>query len=174
MFNFTHSSFNITEFWPLTQARWFFATWVHHHLSLLTFQIKLLFLVPKTCLLILLASCVMSSTILDLITGIFESFLNKIWCHCDGWMDGWKNGWWMEQGWIIPFISCARFVHQPIITKIWYQVTYKNPAATAHTTNHGAGEASSFPESSTSADAAVLEDSARHLVPRGLWVFSFC
>ena len=80
----------------------------------------------------------------------------------------------MEQGWIIPFISCARFVHQPIITKIWYQVTYKNPTATAHTTNHGAGEASSFPESSTSADAAVLEDSARHLVPRGLWVFSFC
>ena len=104
----------------------------------------------------------MSSTILDLITGIFESFLNKIWCHCDGWM----TGPWMEQHWIISFISCAHFVHQPILTKIWYQVTYKNPAATAHITSHGAGEVSSFPESSAGAKAAVLKDSAGITYPR--------
>ena len=75
---------------------------------------------------------------------------------------------------MIPFISRAHFVHQPILTKIWYQVTDKNPAAMAHITSRGAGDVSSFPESSTSAKAAVVGGSARHHAPRGLRVLSFC
>jgi len=51
VFDFTPSLFSIKEAWILTQARWFFAgALAHHLLSLLAFRIKLLFHAPTTCL----------------------------------------------------------------------------------------------------------------------------
>lgn len=49
--NNTCSNFIIKEAWVLTWVRWFFGTLVHHP-SLLAFQIKLLFLILTTHLLI--------------------------------------------------------------------------------------------------------------------------
>ena len=45
----TPSPFRIKAAWILTWVRWFFGTRVHHLLNLLTFLIKLLFLVPEHC-----------------------------------------------------------------------------------------------------------------------------
>ena len=49
MFGFTPSPISIKEASILTQARWFFGTWVHHLIVLLAFWIKLLFLAPTIC-----------------------------------------------------------------------------------------------------------------------------
>ena len=48
MSDFAPSPFSIKEAWILTQARWFFGTWVHHLLCQLAFCIKSLFLFPTS------------------------------------------------------------------------------------------------------------------------------
>ena len=50
-----------------TWTRWFFVTWIHQLLCLLVFQIKSLFLAPRTCL-SMYCPFVESSAILDLVT----------------------------------------------------------------------------------------------------------
>lgn len=112
---------------------------------------------PQDWFLNLLASCVMSSEILNLITGIFESFLNTVWCRCDGWMTG----------------RLYPSFHVPVLTKIWYQVTYKTllPRHTVLVPGQVRHQPSQEFNQCHSSSAGEISKAS---CTQGLWVLSFC
>ena len=80
VFDFAPSPLSIKGAWILTQARWFFGTWVLHLLGLLAFPIKSLFLVSATHLSIYCHAS--SRTSLDLATlSPFITFTDPVFTH---------------------------------------------------------------------------------------------
>ena len=102
-----------------TQARWFFEMLVYHILGLLAFWIKLLFLAPKTCLLIywhVACGKQYERGVGSINTPFMTSFQSSMWSDC---------AWWWQKGmlylpWACRSQLCTPWDQAPFLLFPWH------------------------------------------------------